>query len=70
MCFSFILKQSFSLKMIQCEIYYELYFLPYGVINFAAHMKARTAIQRNSTENIIYLLNTLTKQMTIQIWAG
>jgi len=27
MCFSFNLKQSFSLKMIWCEIYYELCFI-------------------------------------------
>lgn len=42
-----------------------LYFLLYGVMDFAAHMVVRTAIQRNSTENIVYLLNTSTKQIGI-----
>lgn len=34
-------------------------------MDFAAHMMARTAIERKSIENIIYLLNTSTKQIDI-----
>lgn len=67
MCFSIHLNKSFSLKdyLVWNFVSNMLYFLLCGAMDFAAHMMARIAIQRSSTENIIYLLNTSTKQIGI-----